>query len=260
MSPILLAIAIVSGIGLVSGVGLAVAAAVMHVPVDGRIERLIEALPGANCGACGCAGCEGYAGAVAEGAAVNLCAPGGDATARALAEIMGVEAGTVVKRRAFVRCAGTDEACETRADYRGERSCAAARLLYGGQKECAWGCLGFGDCARACPSGAISVAQGIALVNQNLCTGCGLCAKACPKGIVALTQIGSAVNRCSSEAPGAAACAQCARACLGCGLCAKKCPERAMRVENHLACADPETCTGCGLCVSVCPVGCLVIL
>ena len=51
MTSILMAVAVVAGIGLIAGVGLAVAAIVMHVPVDELVEKLTGALPGANCGA-----------------------------------------------------------------------------------------------------------------------------------------------------------------------------------------------------------------
>ena len=93
MSSILLAVAIVSGIGLISGVGLAIADALMREPVDGRVQRLTEALPGYNCGACGHPGCAGYAEAIVnEGAPRDLCTPGKAAVAQALAAIMGAEA------------------------------------------------------------------------------------------------------------------------------------------------------------------------
>ena len=61
---IFIPIAIVVGIGLVLGLVLAVAAIILHVPVDERVEAVTEVLPGANCGACGYSGCSGYVKAV----------------------------------------------------------------------------------------------------------------------------------------------------------------------------------------------------
>ena len=61
---IFIPIAIVVGIGLVLGLVLAVAAIILHVPVDERVEAVTEVLPGANCGACGYSGCSGYASAL----------------------------------------------------------------------------------------------------------------------------------------------------------------------------------------------------
>jgi len=89
MSSILLAVAIVGGIGLVAGVGLSVADALLSEPVDTRVQRLTEALPGYNCGACGYPGCAGYAEAiVAREAACDLCKPGKDRVAQGLAAVM----------------------------------------------------------------------------------------------------------------------------------------------------------------------------
>ena len=260
MSSIVLAVAVVAGIGLAAGVLLAVAAVVMHVQADERVEQLTAALPGVNCGACGYSGCERYAEAIVSGAATNLCAPGGGGAAKALAEIMGVEAQPVLPRKAFVRCNGTRANCGQRFEYRGGQSCAAASLFYGGQKACNDACLGFGDCARVCPHGAIEIADGIARIDASKCVGCALCAMECPKRVIVMTEaMGKALNRCRSEAPGAAARKQCTAACTGCGLCVKACPEGAVAIENNLARVDQKKCVGCGLCVSKCPAGCLDI-
>jgi len=260
MTSILLAVAVVAGIGLVSGILLAVAAVVMHVPVDERVEKLTEALPGANCGACGYPGCEGYAEAVTAGAPINLCTPGSDAVARALAELMGVEVQAVAQRKALVRCNGTHANCKQSFEYQGEQTCAAACLLYSGQKQCNYGCLGFGDCARACPHGAIYFEDGVARMDAAKCVGCSLCAVACPKHIIVMKEtVGKAINRCCNEAPGAVARKQCSAACIGCRLCAKNCPEGAILIENNLAHVIPEKCVGCGLCISKCPTKSLIM-
>ena len=57
MSGILLPVLIVGGCGLLFGCLLAFASVIFNVAKDDRIERIEEALPGANCGACGFAGC-----------------------------------------------------------------------------------------------------------------------------------------------------------------------------------------------------------
>ncbi|MCL2299836.1 MAG: 4Fe-4S binding protein, partial [Firmicutes bacterium] len=209
---------------------------------------------------CGYAGCEGYAEAIAAGAATNLCTPGGDGAAKALAGIMGVEAKLVAPRKALVRCNGTHANCRQSFEYQGEQSCAAASLFYSGQKACNYGCLGFGDCAAACPHGAIYFEDGVARMDAAKCVGCGLCAAACPKRVIVMKEtVGKAINRCCNEAPGPAARKQCGAACIGCKLCAKNCPEQAILMENNLAHVDPEKCVGCGLCISKCPTGSLVM-
>ena len=180
MMEILIPILAVTVIGLICAVGLAVASSVMAVKEDTRFTEIRECLPGANCGACGYTGCDGYAKALLEpGTKTNLCVPGADAVAAQIAALLGVEAEDVVEKIAVVQCAGTCEATSVKADYRGIPSCAAAKLFYGGNGSCIFGCMGFGDCARACPKNAISMQDGIACVNHTACIGCGICTTKC---------------------------------------------------------------------------------
>jgi ferredoxin len=173
---------------------------------------------------------------------------------------MGVAAETVAERKALVRCGGTREKCKLSFEYRGEQTCEAASLLYSGQKQCNYGCLGFGDCAAVCPHGAIAVQDGVAFVDQDRCFGCALCVAACPKNIITITETrGKAINRCCSQAPGPLVRRHCAAGCIGCRLCEKNCPEHAITVANNLAYVDPAKCTGCGLCQQKCPTKCLLI-
>ena len=134
-------------------------------------------------------------------------------------------------------------------------------MFYHGQKQCGEGCLGFGDCARACPYQAVSVIDGAAVVDWNACVGCGLCAAACPKGVIAMAEArGKAANRCRSEAAGGTVRRHCAAGCTGCTRCEAACPRRAIAVASHLAHIDPALCDGCGLCLAQCPSKCLVML
>ena len=97
MNPILMAIILVTVIGLIGAIILVAASIFMYVPVDERVEQITGVLAGANCGACGCAGCADYAKSIVEdGNAINKCIPGGASCAAAIAQIMGVDAGSVV--------------------------------------------------------------------------------------------------------------------------------------------------------------------
>ncbi len=75
---ILWAVLILLGIGLLLGLGLAIAAKVLHVKEDQRIEEVAKRLPNYNCGSCGYAGCKGLAEAIVTGKEENLrkCKPG----------------------------------------------------------------------------------------------------------------------------------------------------------------------------------------
>ena len=180
---ILLPVIIVTVIGLIAGLALALAAKFMAVPTDEREEKLRECLPGANCGACGYSGCDGYAAALASGeAAPDKCAPGGADTAAALAEILGVEVSTVQKV-AFIAC---QKNSNNKYEYTGTKSCLAASLVHAGPLECQFGCIGYGDCMRACPFGAISVQDGKMIVCEDICVGCGKCGKICPAGCITI--------------------------------------------------------------------------
>ena len=72
-----------------------------------------------------------------------------------------------------------------RLEYNGARNCALIANTYGSLTENEFDCIGFGDCAVACPQGAIIIKNGTAAVT-NECCGCGSCVSACPKGLIAL--------------------------------------------------------------------------
>ncbi|MFR0733067.1 MAG: RnfABCDGE type electron transport complex subunit B [Oscillospiraceae bacterium] len=102
------AMAVLGGLGAFFGLVLAMANRVFYVQTDPRLDRLVQALPGANCGGCGFSGCGAYAQAVLDGKApVGLCVSGGDACAQTMASVMGVKAEKVARQVAFVRCAGS---------------------------------------------------------------------------------------------------------------------------------------------------------
>ena len=254
MEQLWIPVAVVSAIGLIAGVILAIVSKVFAVPVDERVEKVRDLLPGANCGGCGFSGCDGYAAAVAEGADCSLCTVGGAETAAAIAAVMGVEAGTFVRKVAVVRCSGSESCTGTRFDYSGYPSCAAAVQLGGGPGNCAFGCIGLGDCVAACDREAVAVKEGVAVVDPVLCGACGQCAKACPKGLIAILPEKTRSVHCRNTDKGPAVRKVCSAGCIGCGMCAKACPSGAIKVENFLAEIDPALCTGCAACEEKCPV------
>ena len=258
MDPILLAVMVVTIIGVIGAVILVVASIAMHVPVDERVDRITAVLAGANCGACGCAGCADYAKSIVEqGNDINKCTPGGAACAQAIAAIMGVEAGQSVSRKAVVGCAGTCEKTSKRFEYTGVSSCLAAKGLYGGDGQCRYGCLGYGDCVAACPFDAVHLVDGVAVVDQSVCVGCGACVAVCPNAVIGLVEEHKRkpVVLCQNKDKGAQTRKDCTAGCIGCMKCVKSCPKQAITVENNLARIDRDLCVGCQLCVKECPVG-----
>lgn len=251
---ILIPVAIVALIGLAAGLILAVASKFLSVPVDERIEKVRDALPGANCGGCGFSGCDGYASAIVnDGADVSLCGAGGVSAAKQIASIMGVEAGDVKRKVAVVRCTGSNENEKAKYIYHGLNSCRAAAMLNDGPGACGFGCIGFGDCVGVCENDAIKVVNGVAVVNSADCGACGKCVHACPHGVIAIAPVGTNAVRCSSAEKGAVTRKACSAGCIGCMKCTKVCEYGAVKVENFLATIDPQKCNGCGKCEEACP-------
>lgn len=99
METILVAAAVVAGLGLVLGIGLSVASVLLKAKVNELEQQLIEVLPGINCGACSFPGCAEYAKALATGKVkTTLCPVGGDEGVKKICEILGVEASKATKR------------------------------------------------------------------------------------------------------------------------------------------------------------------
>ncbi len=197
-----------------------------HVPVDPRVEAANVALPGANCGGCGYVGCNEYAEAVVAGtAAVNLCNVGGESCAAALADIMGIQVEQSWPYRPIIHCAAHYGDRLQRNDYRGEHSCTAANLVANIQG-CTYGCLGFGDCSRACDYDALHIVDGLSVVDYEKCVGCKACAATCPRNIITMTPFKSErmlAVVCSNKDSIKEAKTVCNVGCLGCKACEKAC-------------------------------------
>ncbi len=263
MWDIILPILILVGIGLVAAILLVIASALFSVKEDETVTKLTEALPGINCGACGFSGCGGYAAALAEGGKdgkvnTNLCAPGGDPVSKKISEILGTSYSDVEEKVAVVCCNGNCDATGKKHDYHGTPSCAACNSFYAGNGDCAYGCLGFGDCAAACPYHAISIHNGVAVVDRTLCTGCGLCVTICPKQLITRHRLTGIVDVvCANHTSGKETRAVCSNGCIACKKCERTCPHDAIHVVEQLAQIDYEKCTSCGACVAACPVKCI---
>ena len=255
MKDILIAFGIFAALGLGLGLLLALAAKLFAVKTDERVEQIAEILPGANCGGCGFAGCHALAEAIVKGEAKpNACVASGAEKVARIASIMGVEAEQGVRMRAQVMCSGTTEFAKKKYIYEGLRDCAAASRLAGGDKLCPNGCVGLGTCVQTCAFHAITVIDGVAVVDYDLCKGCGMCVQACPKHLIELIPYDSKHwVGCKSCDNGKITRSYCDVGCISCRLCEKSCPTGAITVDENVAHIDYEKCIGCDACVDKCP-------
>ena len=252
---IVFAVVVLGALALVFGLVLAIAAKVFEVKVDPRLPEITECLAGANCGGCGYPGCAGCAEAILAGKApVNACAPAGAEAAKKIAAIMGVEAVEGEPKVAYVRCNGGTNA-KKRFEYRGVNDCIAATKVAAGPLDCAFGCLGFGTCVKACQFGAMSIGpNGAAIVDPEKCTDCMACASVCPRHLIVEVPKAKKVHvACANQDKGKAAMEVCSNSCIGCGLCQKECKKDAIHVVGGVAVIDYDKCVGCKLCTKVCP-------
>ncbi|MBN2061038.1 MAG: FAD-dependent oxidoreductase [Deltaproteobacteria bacterium] len=176
---------IMLALGAFCGLLLSAASRIFYVYEDPRIELVQECLAGANCGGCGYAGCAAAAEAVVKGAASpNICIVGGMESAQCASEIMGVSVEMAEPLKSYNQCTGGNRA-SNKFIYLGIKSCRAETMLYGGKRTCEIGCLGHGDCVRACLFDALSLGpDGYPVVDEDKCVGCGACERACPKNIL----------------------------------------------------------------------------
>ncbi|MCD6311504.1 MAG: 4Fe-4S binding protein [Elusimicrobia bacterium] len=199
---------------------LAVSDILLSVKKDPKVGMVEKALPGLNCGACGFSSCAAYAKAVVDGSAeIGKCASADEESIKFLRTVFSSSA-PAEKKVAVVRCSGGSA---LKFAYKGVSSCSAAALVSGGFLECAYGCLGMGDCEDVCPHGAIKVgAGGTASVDYSKCTGCGLCVKACPRGIIELIPVSQKYYVACGSRDKMEVRKYCKNGCFACGVCAGK--------------------------------------
>lgn len=253
---ILIAAAIVGGVGLFIGAFLGVAGKAFAVEVDPREEEITNVLPGNNCGGCGYAGCAGLAAAIVEGKAeITACPVGGTGVAVAIGKIMGQEVGEQTRMTAFVKCGGTCEKASRDYQYYGVQDCKMMEYVQnGGPKSCNYGCMGYGSCVKACPFDAIHIVDCVAVVDKEACKACGKCIAVCPKKLIELVPYEQKVLvQCNSKDKGKDVMSVCKAGCIGCKMCEKVCPSEAITVTDNIAHIDPQKCTNCGLCAEKCP-------
>ncbi len=269
MSPtILLTILCLSLLALFAAVILYFIAQKFKVYEDPRIDEIQDILPAANCGGCGFAGCRNFAEALVKATSFEglNCPVGGAEVMESAAKLLGKEAPVVDPLVAVLLCNGTPEQRPRTSVYDGVLDCRILHNLYIGETDCSYGCLGNGDCVRACTFDAMYMDESskLPVISDEKCVACGACVKACPRDLIELRKkakkdrkIYVACSNCDKGGPARRACKV---ACIACSKCFKVCTFDAITIENNLAYIDANKCTFCRKCVTECPTNSIIEL
>ncbi len=267
-STVLITVISLSVLALISAVILYFVAQKFKVFEDPRIDQIQEILPAANCGGCGFAGCRNFAEALVNAETFDglSCPVGGAAVMVNAASILGKVAPITDPLVATLLCNGSGEYRPRTSKYDGVPDCRISHSLYIGETDCSYGCLGNGDCVRACSFDAMFMdsVTGLPVIIDDKCVSCGACVKACPRHIIELRKkakkdrkIYVACSNCDKGGPARRACKV---ACIACNKCLKVCEFNAITIENNLAYIDATKCTFCRKCVTECPTNAIIEL
>ena len=169
MMEVLFPVLLVAGIGLVAGLGLAIASAVMAVPKDEKAETIQEMLPGANCGACELLRLLRLTRPPSQRARQNR------GSARRAARRLPPRSrpswalAAWMWRRRLPWCAAPaarttpGKRCAMPASRAARPPCS----LRAAPSSCSFGCVGFGDCVKACQYGAVEICSGVAHIDSR---------------------------------------------------------------------------------------------
>ncbi|MBT3347609.1 MAG: electron transport complex subunit RsxB [Thiotrichales bacterium] len=159
----LIAALVIGGMATLFGALLGYASVHYKVEGDPITDKIDQILPQTQCGQCGYPGCRPYAEAISnEGAAINLCPPGGETVMVSLADLLDREPVALEQEERPPSLALIDEKT----------------------------CIGCTLCIQACPVDAIlGAAKLMHTVIATECTGCELCLAPCPVDCITMEPI-----------------------------------------------------------------------
>ncbi len=226
MNQIAAATVVLGVIGFAFSLLLAVLNRKLQVKEDPDVERILKLLPGLNCGACGFSSCRAYAQASVEKPEIfHGCRAAEDKSNTQIAKILGNEKKIGQKEEQVVvcLCGAGEKDKKTSSGYQGLKNCQSAHLL-GGALDCTYGCLAFGDCQKACPTGAIVIKNKKVQIEREKCILCGKCQDVCPRNLFAIIpkkDIGNYFVACQNKDTLKEVKDVCGRGCIACGVCTK---------------------------------------
>ncbi|MFB0516138.1 MAG: RnfABCDGE type electron transport complex subunit B [Candidatus Neomarinimicrobiota bacterium] len=263
LTALLVSMVSMGGLGALFSAGLSLANKRLQVVEDPRIREVTEALPGANCGACGYAGCAHYAEKLVSGEAeLTACNVASSDAIEEIAGLLGIEPTITEPKVARIMCQGGLAEATRKAEYIGIQSCLAADLMVGGEKQCSYGCLGYGDCIDSCPFDALYLNDnGLPVVVEDRCTGCGKCVDACPRGVIELHPKSHRLFiLCKNHDAPKEARRMCTKACIGCQICVRAVSDGQIIMDDNLAVIDYNLYgQEATLPTDRCPTDCLVV-
>ena len=170
-NPIASALIALVGLSLLFGAILGFVAVRYKAEGNSIVDQIDKFLPQTQCGQCGYHGCRPYAQAINNGDAINKCPPGGQATIRALADLLNIEI------------------TQLDAEHGEESNIKTVAFIREAE------CIGCTKCIQACPVDAIlGAAKQMHTVIVDECTGCDLCVEPCPVDCIDMIPVTSLNN------------------------------------------------------------------
>jgi len=253
-------------LGGISAIVLYAVSKIFYVYENPLIDEVNELLPAANCGGCGFPGCKSFAELLVNSDDISdlFCPVGGNDMMKEIGKKLGKEVQEKEPMVAVLLCNGACDVRPKTVAFEGPDSCVIEDMVFVGETDCQYGCMGKGDCVDVCDFDAMYMDEetGLPVIITENCTACGACINACPRHLLEFRPRNKRDLKiyvaCKNEEKGNIARKSCEVACIGCSKCVKVCPKDAITINNYLAYIDASLCTLCRKCVPECPTNAII--